>query len=240
VPSSFNATVQHTWALILSLANNIPRDQSLITGGPGWISHLPLNTFIGGKTLGLLGLGRLGFGVARIATLVFGINVLAWSPNLTQAKVDEQIANDPSLPSGCITVAKSQLDLFASSDILSIHLVLSDRSRGIVTKAHLEAMPPTSFLINTSRGPLIAEEDLLEVLTKGGIRGFATDVFDIEPLPANSRWRTEEWGRGGRSQVVMTPHTGYSFEHTLKEMWQRTRENLDRLVRGEEPQWPLE
>ena len=230
-PPDFAATVQHTWALILALADNIPRDQSFIPAGK-WINALPLNTFIGGSTLGLLGLGRLGLGTGRIGKLAFGMNIIAWSQNLTQEKADEQ-AQSCGLPAGSIQ-AVSKEEVFAESDILSVHYVLSDRSKGIVGKADLERMKRSATIINTSRGPLIDEKALLDALDEGKIRGAALDVFDIEPLLLDSRWRTTPWGEDGRSEVVMTPHTGYSFETSLEAMWEVTKSNLERLAAGEE------
>jgi glycerate dehydrogenase len=100
-------------------------------------------------------------------------------------------------------------------------------------------MKPTSFLVNTSRGPLVDEAALLDCLERGHIRGAALDVFDTEPLPPDSRWRTTPWGESGRSQVILTPHTVYSFEAHLRGMWEATRENLDRVVRGEEVKWRI-
>jgi glycerate dehydrogenase len=123
------ATVQHTWALILALVDNIPRDQGLVTSG-SWARASPLNTYIGGKTIGLLGLGKLGTGVARIAKLAFGMRVIAWSENLTQDKADETAGSLGFEARTFESVSKAEL--FKQSDILSIHLVLSERSRGIV------------------------------------------------------------------------------------------------------------
>ncbi|WWC60177.1 uncharacterized protein I303_102742 [Kwoniella dejecticola CBS 10117] len=239
-PYNFNATTQHTIALLLSLVSNIPRDHSILFSNPTseWIHHVPLNTFLGGLTLGVLGLGKLGVGTARIASLVFGMKIIAWSPNLTQARADKA-ATDAGLPSGTFK-AVSKDELFRSSDVISVHLVLGEGTRGIIGRSDLEKMKHTSFLITTSRGPLIDEDDLLDLLEKGRIKGAALDVFDVEPLPANSRWRTTKWGEDGRSQVVMTPHTGYSYEDSLEAMWQGTRENLIRIAEGKELKWVID
>ena len=185
----------------------------------------------------MLGLGRLGLGTARIGKLAFGMNIIAWSQNLTQDKADEA-AKSCGLQPGSIK-AVSKEELFANSDTLSVHYVLSDRSRGIVGKEDLERMKPSAMIINTSRGPLIDEKALLDVLDKGKIRGAALDVFDVEPLPSESRWRTTPWGEGGRSEVIMTPHTGYSFETSLEAMWEVTRSNLERLAEGQELQYQI-
>lgn len=214
----------------------MPRDQAEILEGR-WLNATPLNTFIGGLTLGVLGLGKLGTGVARIAKLAFGMRVIAWSENLTQVKADEAACSAGLSPGDIRVVAKTQL--FELSDILSVHYVLSDRSRAIVGRQDLARMKPTSFLINTSRGPLIDESSLLDLLSRGAIRGAAIDVFDIEPLPIKSPWRTTQWGHHGSSQVVLTPHTGYSFEHSIGSMWASTRSSLQRLAAGEDCSWRL-
>jgi glycerate dehydrogenase len=230
-PSDFNGTVQHTWALILALVNNIPRDHALVPSG-SWTHHLPLNTYIGGATLGLLGLGKLGSGVARIASLAFGMRIIAWSENLTQPRADDA-AVAAGLPPGTFKYV-SKTELFEQSDIVSVHLILSDRTRGIVGKDELGKMKSTGFIVNTSRGPIIDENALLDTLNRGEIRGAALDVFDVEPLPLDSKWRTTPWGQQGRAEVVFTPHTGYSFEKHLEGMWNGTAENLQRIIRGEE------
>jgi lactate dehydrogenase-like 2-hydroxyacid dehydrogenase len=230
-PKDFSATVQHTWALILALTNNIPRDHSLIPSGK-WLSQTPLNTFIGGSTLGLIGLGKLGAGVARIATLAFGMKVIAWSPNLTQERAD-QAAISAGLNKGDWKAVTKE-EVFEQCDILSVQIVLSDTTRGLIRKDDLERMRPTSFFVNTSRGPIVNEGELLDHLENGKIRGAAIDVFDQEPLPLDSRWRSVKWGEEGRSEVVMTPHSGYAFEKQMEGMWVETKENLERLVKGDE------
>jgi glycerate dehydrogenase len=201
-PPGVNSTVQHTWALILGLARHIARDDAAVKAG-GWQGSLGMN--LSGKTLGLLGLGKLGSQVGKIAVQAFGMTVLAWSTNLTQDKADEQ-ARAQGLPAGSFVVAPSKADFFAQADILSVHSVLSDRSRGIVAAPDLAQMKPQALIINTSRGPLIDESALLETLRAGRIRGAALDVFDPEPLPLASPWRTTAWGQEGRSEVLLSPH----------------------------------
>jgi lactate dehydrogenase-like 2-hydroxyacid dehydrogenase len=160
------------------------------------------------------------------------MKVIAWSPNLTQDRADEA-AQNAGLEKGAWK-AVSKDEVFAQSDILSIQIVLSDSTKGLVKKNDLERMKTTSFLINTSRGPIVDEGDLLDILDEGKIRGAALDVFDVEPLPLDSRWRTTKWGKEGRSEVVMTPHSGYAFEKQMEGMWVETKENIERLVKGEE------
>ena len=225
------ATVQHTWALILALATNVPRDHALIPSG-SWLNAMPLNVQLPGLTLGILGLGKLGLGTARIGKIGFGMKLIAWSTNLTQNAADKS-AISVGLNAGDITVVSKE-ELFGRSDILSVHYVLSDRSRGIVGRDDLALMKPTAMIVNTSRGPLIDEPALLDTLEKGKIRGAALDVFDMEPLPKDSKWRTMAWGKDGRSEVVFTPHTGYSYESSIYGMWEQTRDNLERIARGEE------
>lgn len=225
-----DSTTQHTWALILGLARHIARDDAAVKAG-GWQGSLA--TGLPGKTLGLLGLGRLGTATARIAVLAFSMKVIAWSMNLTQDRADEA-ARQAGLPAGTFEVVSSKLELFRRADILSVHYVLSPRSRGLVGRAELDAMKPTALLVNTSRGPIIDEAALLEALHAGRIRGAALDVFDAEPLPADSPWRTTAWGRDGRSEVLLTPHTGYCEEENMERWYDEQAENLERWLDGQE------
>jgi glycerate dehydrogenase len=160
---------------------------------------------LSGKQLGLLGLGKLGSQVGKIAVQAFGMQVIAWSTNLTQEKADEQ-ARAQDLPVGSFVAAPSKEDFFKRADIVSVHSVLSGRSRGIVGAPDLAQMKSQALIINTSRGPLIDESALLDTLRAGRIRGAALDVFDPEPLPLDSPWRTTAWGTEGRSEVLLTPH----------------------------------
>lgn len=230
-PPGVNSTVQHTWALILALARHVARDDAAIKQG-SWQGSLGMN--LSGKTLGLLGVGKLGSGVGKIAVLAFGMNVIAWSTNLTQAKADEQ-AESHGLPAGSFVAVSSKAEFFRQADVVSLHCVLSDRSRGIVGAEELGLMKPTAMMVNTSRGPLVDEKALLEVLNAGRIRGVALDVFDREPLPADSPWRTTAWG-GGRSEVLLTPHMGYGEEDLLHGWYREMAENLRRWLDGEELQ----
>ncbi len=178
---------EHTWALILAAARNLPAEFRNMSDG-GWMTTV--GTILHGKTLGLLGLGRLGAGAARIGQ-AFGMETIAWSRNLTQEKAD---------PHGVTAVSKE--DLFARSDVLSVHLVLGDRSRGLVGASELAAMKPTAMLVNTSRGPIVDEAALVDSLRRREIAVAALDVFDVEPLPSAHPLRTLD-------NVVLTPHIGY-------------------------------
>ncbi|KFZ78601.1 2-hydroxyacid dehydrogenase [Amycolatopsis sp. MJM2582] len=178
---------EHTWALILAAARNVPVESRNMREG-GW--QTTVGTILSGKTLGLLGLGRLGAGAAKIGQ-AFGMETIAWSQNLTQEKAD---------PHGVTAVSKDEL--FARADVLSVHLVLSGRSRGLVGAAELAAMKPTAMLVNTSRGPIVDEAALVDALRRKEIAVAALDVYDVEPLPSEHPLRTLD-------NVVLTPHIGY-------------------------------
>ena len=236
-------TTQHVWALILALARNVAADDAVVKGkgGPrGWQTGLAMG--LQGRTLGLVGLGRIGSHVARVGILAFGMKIVCWSANLTQEKAD-QLAEEAGLPvtgGGMIPDDEktfkvvSKEEVFREADVVSLHYVLSERSKGIVSTQELDWMKPSGLLINTSRGPLVDEAALLDTLRHSRIRGAALDVFDIEPLPADSPWRTEDWDAAGKSRVLLTPHMGYVEEGTLTIWYEETAENLERLVQGKE------
>ncbi|KAJ7612642.1 D-isomer specific 2-hydroxyacid dehydrogenase [Roridomyces roridus] len=224
-------TTQHTWALILALARNVAVDDAMIKSGLGWQSGLA--TGLTGLTLGIVGLGRLGAAVARIGHLAWGMRVICWSANLTQQKAD-QMAVDVGLPAGTFEVVNKD-EMFRAADVVSLHYVLSQRSRGIVGAAELGAMKPSALLVNASRGPLIDDAALLDTLESGHIRGAAMDVFEQEPLPADSPWRRSGyWGRDGRSNVLTTPHMGYVDEGLMNAWYAETAENVERWLDGRE------
>jgi phosphoglycerate dehydrogenase-like enzyme len=180
-------TAEHTWALILAAARNLPAEERSMREG-GW--QIDVGSGLHGKTLGLLGLGNLGARAAKVGQ-AFGMETIAWSQNLTQEKASEH---------GVTAVSKE--DLFARADVLSIHLVLSDRSRGLVGAAELAAMKPTAILVNTSRGPIVDEDALLDALRRKEIGCAALDVYNTEPLPADHPLRSLD-------NTVLTPHVGY-------------------------------
>jgi phosphoglycerate dehydrogenase-like enzyme len=167
-------TIELTWALILASARNLIVETASIRSG-GW--QRTAGDGIRGKVLGILGLGNIGSEVARIAH-AFGLDVIAWSENLAPEKAREH---------GARWVSKE--DLFRHADILTIHLILSNRTRGLVGKAELGLMKPTARLVNASRGPIIDEAALIDALRKRQIAGAAIDVFDIEPLPQDHAFR---------------------------------------------------
>ncbi|MFI9384330.1 D-2-hydroxyacid dehydrogenase family protein [Kutzneria sp. NPDC052558] len=181
--------VELTWALILGLCRHlVPENVAFRSGGP-WQSTI--GTDLAGATLGLIGLGKIGTRVATIAR-AFGMNVQAWSQNLTSERCDAVgAALAPSLP-----------ELMAASDVVSVHLALSERTRGLVDAAALAAMKPSSLLVNTSRAAIVDTDALVAALTAGRIAGAGLDVFDLEPLPADHPLRT-------LPTVLATPHLGY-------------------------------
>jgi len=180
-------TIDLTWALILASARNIVAENDSLRSG-GW--QRTVGTELRGKTLGVLGLGRIGSEVARIGR-AFGMDLIAWSRNMT-AEVAQA--------AGAVLVSKDEL--FEQADILTIHLVLSGRTRSLVGAAELALMKSTARLINTSRGPIVDEQALISALRNKQIAGAAIDVFDIEPLPASHPFRTLD-------NVLATPHIGY-------------------------------
>lgn len=180
-------TAEHTWALILAAARHLAVELAAMSEG-GWQSTV--GTPLHGRTLGLLGLGRLGSRVAKVGQ-AFGMETIAWSQNLTTERAAEH---------GVTAVSKEEL--FRRSDVLSVHLVLSKRTRGLVGAAELALMKPDAWLVNTSRGPIVDEAALVEVLRRKEIGGAALDVFEVEPLPADHPLRTLD-------NTVLTPHLGY-------------------------------
>ncbi|KAJ9641274.1 hypothetical protein H2204_002952 [Knufia peltigerae] len=229
-PTSIDSTLQHCWALILGLARNIARDDAAVKNGLWEISPA---IGLKGKTLGLLGFGNLGARVASVGAYAFGMEILAWSSNLTQEMVDRK-AESFNLPRGTFQVAKSKAALVAEADVLSIHYVLSDRSRNILGEDELSLMKSTAFLVNTSRGPLVNEKALLSKLNAGKIKGAALDVYNEEPLPMDSPWRCTKWGADGRSTVLLSPHMGYVEEGVMNRWYEDTATNLELWLDGKE------
>ena len=181
-------TAELTWGLILAMMRRIPREHAAVQAG-AW--QIDLGEGLQGKTLGLLGLGRLGSQVATVGQ-AFGMEVMAWSENLTFERSNAVGA----------MLASSKEELLERADVTSIHLVLSDRTRGMIGARELDLMPSTSYLVNTSRGPIVDESALVAVLRSHSIAGAALDVFDQEPLPASHPLL-------GLENVVLTPHVGY-------------------------------
>src|SRR5947208_13039177 len=198
--------------LILELTRNIGRENARMHAGE------PLQKFVGieieGKTLGVVGLGKLGAKVSGLAK-AFGMNVIAWSPNLTAERCKEV---------GVSYASKEEL--FASADIITIHVVLSERSRGLVGRDDLARMKPTSYLVNTARGPIVDEAALLQTLQQNKIAGAAVDVFSVEPLPVDHPFRKLD-------NLVLTPHLGYATEEGFRNHYGQMVEGLDAWFNGE-------
>ncbi|GAB7366474.1 hypothetical protein MBLNU230_g8268t1 [Neophaeotheca triangularis] len=231
-PPNYDSTTQHTWSLLLALCSRIPHDDNALkTSGTAWQSGLTYA--LGGKTLAILGLGRLGTNMARIGQQAFGMKVIAWSANLTQSKADEA-AEGAGLARASFEVVADLKELCRRADVLSVHVVLSERTEGLLGLEELVAMKRTALLVNTARGPVVDEEALLGVLERGGIGGAALDVFAQEPLPEDSRWRSVEWGRRGRSEVVLSPHMGYVNEGTMHRWYEEQAENVERWIKRQE------
>ncbi|WP_369046188.1 D-2-hydroxyacid dehydrogenase family protein [Sinomonas sp. P10A9] len=206
---------EHTWALIHAATRRL--DAELGAGGSGWTHDGGWQTTVGrgleGRRLGLLGLGNLGARVAKVG-LAFGMDVVAWSQNLTDERAAEV---------GVRRVEKDEL--FASSDILSVHLVLSKRSRGLVGAAELALMKPDAVLVNTSRGPIIDEAALFDALAAGQIGCAALDVYDVEPLPAGHPLRTAP-------RTVLTPHIGYVTREQYEIFYRDAVEDIEAWAAG--------
>ena len=228
-----DSTTQHAIALILGISRNIASDDKIVKDG-GWQTEFA--TGLSGKTFGTLGLGRLGVNVAKIMYSAFGMRITAWSSSLTQEAADLK-AKEVGLPvetDGEKTFrVVTKEELFKESDIVSVHYVLSDRSRGIVGAKDLALMKNSAFLINTSRGPLVDEDALLAVLKDGKIRGAALDVFDLEPLAKDSQWRDSRWGTEGRSHVLLSPHMGYVEIETMNNWYAEQVEITEKWHKGE-------
>jgi phosphoglycerate dehydrogenase-like enzyme len=183
-----------TWALLMSIARHIPEETQNVLNG-GW--QTTIGTDLKGKTIGIIGLGRIGTKIAQYAK-AFEMKVITWSENLTEEKAHR---------AGAELVSKERL--LQQADFVTLHLVLSERSRHILTVKDLGLMKPTAYLVNTSRGPLIDEQALIEILQQRKIAGAALDVFDTEPLPAGHPFRNMD-------NVLATPHIGYVTEETYR------------------------
>ena len=204
-------TAELTWALILALVRHVPREDRAMREGR-W--QETLGTTLKGRTLGVLGLGQLGSRVARVGT-AFEMDVIAWSQNLTAERAAAVGA----------TLAGSRDELLARADIVTIHLVLSDRTRGLVGARELGLMRPTAYLVNTSRGPIVDEGALIATLRAGKIAGAGLDVYDEEPLPADHPLRR-------LPNTVITPHLGYVTEETYQIFYSQALEDIRAFLAG--------
>jgi phosphoglycerate dehydrogenase-like enzyme len=203
-------TAELTWALILALVRHLPEEAASVRDG-GW-QHT-VGTDLLGTTLGLVGLGRIGHQMARIGQ-AFGMDVIAWSQNL-----------DPAVAAEADVRAVSKADLFGAADVVSVHLMLSDRTRGLITERELRTMKPTAYLVNTSRGPIIDAAALLRALNEGWIAGAGLDVYDTEPLPTDDPLRRAP-------RTVLTPHLGYVTERTMRHWYEDAVEDIAAWQQG--------
>src|SRR5882757_2872520 len=203
-------TIELTWALILANARHLVAENASLRGG-GW--QRSVGDDMAGRTLGVLGLGNVGGAVARIGN-AFGMKVIAWSQNLTTGRAAEV---------GATLVSRDEL--FQEADVVTIHVVLSRRTRGLVGAAELALMKPTARLVNTSRGPIVVEADLVAALKAKTIAGAAVDVFDQEPLPLEHPFRS-------LPNILATPHIGYVARGLYERFYRDTVENISQCLDG--------
>src|SRR5215218_4628136 len=205
-----NGTAELTWGLILATTRHIPLEDASVRAG-GW--QETIGTDLHGARLGVVGLGGQGSQVARIG-LAFGMDVVAWSENLTDQRCQE------------VGVRRVERDeLFATSDVVTVHLLLSKRTRGLITADDLALMKHTAVLINTSRGPIVDQQALLDALHDGTIGGAGLDVFDEEPLPRDHPLRSAP-------RTVLTPHLGYVTRNTYEVFYGEAVEDVAAWVAG--------
>lgn len=207
-----HAAPELTWALIMAATRDLVKDANALRAGH-W--QQGLGGDLHGKTLGILGLGSIGQRVAQFGQ-VFGMRVIAWSENLTAERAEQ---------AGVTYVSKQQL--FEQADVLSVHLVLSERSRGLVDAQALEWMKPSALLVNTARGPIVDEAALIKALQKRRIAGAALDVFEQEPLPALHPFRTLD-------NVLATPHVGYVSRQNYEQFFRQMIEDIQGWATGEQ------
>ena len=206
-----NPTVGIVFGLILELTRSIGFENARMKAGEPW--QITIGRDLEGLTLGIVGLGKLGQRVAAVGK-AFGMNVIAWSQNLNPEKAQE---------GGAQYVSREEL--FAQADIISVHLVLSDRSRGLINAEDIGRMKKMAYLINTARAPIVDQEALLKALDERRIAGAGLDVFDTEPLPVDHPFRKLD-------NVVLTPHLGYVSEQTYRKFYSDIVENILAFVDG--------
>jgi phosphoglycerate dehydrogenase-like enzyme len=208
--SGSDGTVELTWALILAATKQLRREDAAMRRG-AWQEHLSGD--LNGSILGLVGLGRLGSAMVPIAK-AFQMEVIAWSQNLTAERAAEV---------GAVRVDKDEL--FARADVVSIHLKLSDRTRGLIGAAELAKMQPSAYLVNTSRGPIVDEAALVDALQRGAIAGAGLDVYDVEPLPTDHPFLHLD-------NTVLTPHLGYASEKNFAHYFLEVIEDIEAYFAG--------
>ena len=206
-----NPTVGIAIGLMLELTRRIGYENARLKAGELW--QTTLGEDLEGKTLGVVGLGKLGARVARVAQ-AFGMRVIAWSQNLTPEKAREAGAE-----------YASKDELLRAADIVTVHLILSERSRGLIGARELGLMKPTAYIVNTARGPIIDEKALLAALTERRIAGAGLDVFDVEPLPRDHPFRRLD-------NVVLTPHLGYVSAQNYAAYFRDTVDDIRAFIDG--------
>ncbi len=206
-----NGTAELTWGLILAVMRHIPEEDASVRAG-GW--QQTIGGDLAGARLGVVGLGGQGSQVARIG-LAFGMDVVAWSQNLTDERAAEH---------GVRRVDREEL--FATSDVVTVHLLWSKRTRGLIGADDFARMKPTAILVNTSRGPIVDAQALTTALREGHLAGAAVDVYDREPLPADDPLRTTPG-------LVATPHLGYVTEATYEVFFRGAIEDVAAWMQGE-------
>jgi D-3-phosphoglycerate dehydrogenase len=208
--SGSNSTAELTWALILGLIRNLREETENMYQGY-WQTTLGFE--LKGKTLGIIGFGKIGIQVSKVA-LAFGMNVITWSENLKILTANENKV-----------LAVTKEELLKKSDIVTIHTVLSERTKNLIAKKDFELMKDTAFLINTSRGAIVNEFDLVEALEKNIIMGAGLDVYDLEPLPENHKLRF-------LPNAFLLPHLGYVTKENYEVFYTQMGENLQAFKEG--------
>ncbi|MFF1397337.1 D-2-hydroxyacid dehydrogenase family protein [Streptomyces sp. NPDC058287] len=210
--SNSEPPVELTWAIILGLARNVVRESNALRDAGPWQSTLGAD--LHGRRLGLLGLGKIGTKVARVGQ-AFGMEVAAWSENLTEERA----------AAAGVTLASSKEELLASSDFVSVHLVLGDRTRGLIGADEIKRMRSTAYLVNTSRAAIVDQDALVRALHDGWIAGAGADVFETEPLPADHPLRTAP-------NFLGLPHLGYVTRRNYEGYFEGAVEDIEAFLAG--------
>jgi phosphoglycerate dehydrogenase-like enzyme len=210
-PTLDHPTPELTWGLMLALARQIPAEDRAMHEGKWAIG---VGRGLKGSTLGVIGLGRMGTQVARIG-LAFGMKVIAWSPNLTAERCRE----------AGVALAPSKENLLRESDFVTLHVMLGERSRGMIGRREFALMKPTAYLVNTARGPVVDEAALIEALRARRIAGAGIDVYDVEPLPADHALRSLD-------NAILMPHQGYVAEDNYRIFYEGAVRNIRSWLDG--------
>lgn len=210
--SNSEPPVELTWAIILGLARNVVRESNVLRDAGPWQSTLGADLY--GRRLGLLGLGKIGTKVARVGQ-AFGMEVAAWSENLTEERA----------AAAGVTLAPSKEELLESSDFVSVHLVLGDRTRGLIGADDIRRMRSTAYLVNTSRAAIVDQDALVRALHDGWIAGAGADVFETEPLPADHPLRTAP-------NFLGLPHLGYVTRRNYEGYFEGAVEDIEAFLAG--------